>query len=153
MNTPHPPRPCRAAPAPVPGETVASAGPGDHARRARRMIAALVATLLAATAVQAQSRGELLYTTHCIACHTTDIHWRDRRAVNDWSSLVVEVGRWQSAAALAWSDDDVRDVARYLNEAIYRFPPPAEPKASLTPPPDEGRPSRPLPSSDGAPRR
>ena len=26
------------------------------------------------------SRGELLYTTHCIACHSTQVHWRDKRS-------------------------------------------------------------------------
>lgn len=24
------------------------------------------------------SRGELLYSTHCIACHSTQIHWREK---------------------------------------------------------------------------
>ena len=47
----------------------------------------LVAALLSPPS-WAQSRGELLYITHCVACHRTQIHWRDKRQVVDWSSPV-----------------------------------------------------------------
>ena len=72
--------------------------------------------------VLAQSRGELLYSTHCIACHTEQVHWRERKLVADWTSLRAQVRRWQADAALGWSDDDVAEVARYLNEEFYRLP-------------------------------
>ena len=103
----------------------------------RRAGAAIVVTLLAALAfapaAQAQSRGELLYSTHCISCHTTEMHWRDKKLATDWSSLNVQVRRWQDASGLGWSDSDIRDVARYLNESIYRYPPMADPVARLGP--------------------
>jgi hypothetical protein len=63
----------------------------------------------------------LLYTTHCIACHSTEVHWRDKRSASDWASLAVQVRRWQEAASLAWSETDIREVSRYLNESIYHF--------------------------------
>ena len=69
----------------------------------------------------AQSRGELLYTTHCIACHTMQIHWRDDRLVGDWVTLKFQVRRWQGAASLGWTDGDILDVTRYLNGSIYHF--------------------------------
>ena len=72
--------------------------------------------------VLAQSRGELLYSTHCIACHTEQVHWRERKLVTDWASLRAQVWRWQADAALGWNDDDVAEVARYLNEEFYRLP-------------------------------
>lgn len=28
-------------------------------------------------------RGELLYATHCIACHSDKVHWRDKKLVTD----------------------------------------------------------------------
>ena len=49
------------------------------------------------------------------------MHWRASRAVTDWKSLRAEVRKWQGVASLAWSDDDVLDVARYLNESISHF--------------------------------
>ena len=71
------------------------------------------------------SRGELLYSTHCIACHTQRIHWREQRLVTDWASLDAQVRRWSRNAGVAWSDDDVVEVARYLNGLHYHFAPPS----------------------------
>lgn len=68
------------------------------------------------------SRGQLLYDTHCIACHSAQVHWRDQRLATDWASLTLWVRRWQASAYLSWSDQDVADVALHLNALYYRFP-------------------------------
>ena len=73
----------------------------------------------------AASRGELLYSTHCIACHTKEIHWREQKLATDWTGLVRQVRRWAENTGLAWSDEEVADVARYLNGAYYRFAAPS----------------------------
>ncbi len=83
----------------------------------------LGASVLATSAI-AQERGELLYSTHCGACHAEQIHWRDGSVVTDWTRLVTEVRKWQATASLAWSEDDVLLVARHLNNSVYRFPTP-----------------------------
>lgn len=70
----------------------------------------------------AATRGQLLYTTHCIACHTTQMHWRNDRKAHDWDSLKMHVRRWQGNAGLQWDDADIAEVARHLNDTIYRFP-------------------------------
>jgi mono/diheme cytochrome c family protein len=95
----------------------------------RHLGLAAAALLVAASAsVQAQAsgpwpaRGELLYKTHCIACHTEQMHWRDKKLAYDWATLKAQVARWQNTAKLEWSDADVVDVSRYLNETIYRYP-------------------------------
>jgi len=80
-----------------------------------------IGAMAAASAAQTQSRGELLYSTHCIACHTSQMHWRDKRVATDWATLTLQVRRWQSAASLAWTEADVLEVASYLNDSIYRF--------------------------------
>jgi DNA relaxase NicK len=49
------------------------------------------------------------------------MHWRASRVVTDWTSLRAEVRKWQVVASLAWSEDDVLDVASYLNDSIYHF--------------------------------
>lgn len=77
-----------------------------------------------AQAMPDPQRGELLYSTHCIACHTTQIHWRDKKLARDYPSLVAEVGRWQKLAGLGWNADDVAAVARYLNILFYHYPVP-----------------------------
>lgn len=81
-------------------------------------------TAPATTARPPPSRGELLYTTHCIACHATQMHWRDKRLAVDWPSLVGQVRRFQGVAQLQWTEEDIREVARHLNDTIYRFAPP-----------------------------
>jgi mono/diheme cytochrome c family protein len=66
-------------------------------------------------------RGELLYTTHCIACHNDKIHWRDNKVAKDWIGLKAEVLRWQGVQGLVWSEKDVVEVARYLNARYYHY--------------------------------
>jgi mono/diheme cytochrome c family protein len=92
----------------------------------------LAAALAAASLAQAQalpgpvpSRGELLYATHCIGCHTTQVHWRQQKLARDWASLNAQVRRWAANTGLAWSDEEVVDVARYLNATQYRFSTPS----------------------------
>jgi mono/diheme cytochrome c family protein len=67
-------------------------------------------------------RGELLYATHCSACHASEIHWRKQRLVTDWNSLIAQVRKWQASIGQIWSDDEIVDVARYLNALYYDFP-------------------------------
>lgn len=88
---------------------------------------AAVAGVLCVSPAPAQAnpvagRGELLYDTHCRACHSEQLHWRDRRAASDWTRLKQEVSRWQEAARLGWSEADIAAVARYLNENFYHLP-------------------------------
>jgi mono/diheme cytochrome c family protein len=88
------------------------------------LVAATVGTWAQAqpTPESVSSRGELLYSTHCIECHTTQMHWRTQRMAVDWDTLKFQVRRWQGVISLGWSDADIDDVARYLNDTIYRFP-------------------------------
>jgi mono/diheme cytochrome c family protein len=69
-----------------------------------------------------ETTGRALYNAQCNGCHRTQIHWRDKKIVEDWPSLLREVRRWQQNSGLAWSDDEVLAVARYLNATWYRFP-------------------------------
>ena len=99
--------------------------------RASMTLAACVAVAAAALGqpAPAPSRGQLLYATHCIACHTTQIHWRDGKLARDFNSLKVQVRRWQRIGGLGWDESDIDEVARYLNQAIYRYPQPPGPVA------------------------
>lgn len=76
-----------------------------------------------------ESRGEMLYQNHCIACHTTQVHWRDQRLAKDWPSLRAQVRRWERNTGLTWNDEDIEIVSHYLNQRYYRFPDPPKDKA------------------------
>jgi mono/diheme cytochrome c family protein len=67
------------------------------------------------------SRGELLYSTYCVSCHTTEVHWREKKLATDWVSLNAQVRRWQSNAGLGLGEDDVAAIGRYLNDLYYHF--------------------------------
>ena len=86
----------------------------------------LICALGVAPSAQAQSRGELLYQTHCIACHSTQMHWRDQKAATDWISLKKLVQGWQARAMLQWSEEDILEVTRHLNDKTYHYPQPPE---------------------------
>lgn len=82
----------------------------------RALLSVLIGMVFAAPSAMAQSRGELRYTTHCVSCHTTELHWRDGRLARNWAGLKTQVRRWQEAASLAWNEGDILDVSRYLND-------------------------------------
>jgi hypothetical protein len=88
----------------------------------------------AAVAAADVQRGRLLYETYCIACHTTQAHWRDKHIVASWADLLYQVTRMQKNAGQDWSSAEVSDVAAYLNELFYKMPCPSpgcrEPQAS-----------------------
>ena len=81
-----------------------------------------LSTLAGAQAATGETRGELLYSTHCVTCHTTQMHWRNDRQAFDWDSLKFQVRRWQGNAGLVWNEADIVEVSRYLNETIYHYP-------------------------------
>ena len=84
-------------------------------------VGALSCTVALADPPPSPSRGELLYSTHCIACHTTQVHWRDKKQATDWDSLEKQVRRWQAAGMLQWNEDDINEVTRHLNDSYYHF--------------------------------
>jgi len=78
--------------------------------------------LAGAQSTNSQSRGELLYSTFCVACHTTQMHWRDKRIAVDLPSLKTQVRRWHTNAGQSWSEADIDEVVRHLNRVYYKFP-------------------------------
>ena len=67
-------------------------------------------------------RGGNLYRSYCIAFHTAQVHWRDKRIVQSWDDLLFQVSRWQRIAGQDWSREEINDVAAYLNGTFYELP-------------------------------
>lgn len=67
-------------------------------------------------------RGGALYRNECNACHTAQLHWREKRLVRTWDDLLFQVSRWQGIAGLAWTREDITDTAAYLNALFYDLP-------------------------------
>jgi hypothetical protein len=47
--------------------------------------------------------------------------------------LRAEVRKWQGEARLAWGEEDILDVARYLNDSIYHFAKPGATALKISP--------------------
>lgn len=66
-------------------------------------------------------RGRALYETRCDSCHAESVHGRARREASGFESLRGWVRRWSGNLGLKWTDEEVDDVAVYLNGRYYRF--------------------------------
>ena len=71
-------------------------------------------------------RGGELYRAHCSACHTAQVHWREKSLVRSWNDLRYQVSRWQRLAGQNWSREEIEDVAAYLNRLFYQAPCPVQ---------------------------
>jgi len=67
-------------------------------------------------------RGGDLYRDNCNTCHTAQMHWREKRLVRSWDDLLFQVTRWEGISSLGWSQDEIADVAAYLNTLFYDLP-------------------------------
>ncbi|HTT07277.1 MAG TPA: cytochrome c [Gammaproteobacteria bacterium] len=96
----------------------------------RSLIPALLVVSLATPAVAGEQpkrdarRGELLYSTQCVACHSAQVHWREKKLATDWISLQAQVRRWQKSSGAGWSNEDITEVVQYLNTLYYHYPVP-----------------------------
>ena len=67
-------------------------------------------------------RGGELYRAYCNACHTAQIHWREKSLVHSWNDLRYQVSRWQRNSGQNWNREEIEDVAAYLNQLFYQAP-------------------------------
>ncbi|MGB7180320.1 MAG: cytochrome c [Burkholderiaceae bacterium] len=66
-------------------------------------------------------RGQLLYENQCTSCHDTSVNNRIARRATDYDGIIAQVRRWSVATSSGFTDQDVNDVATYLNLRYYRF--------------------------------
>jgi mono/diheme cytochrome c family protein len=74
--------------------------------------------------------GKALHEEHCIACHErltngepTSLYTRENRLVTSLDGLEKQVRRCEQSLELRWFDEDVDNVAEYLNQTYYHFDP------------------------------
>lgn len=69
----------------------------------------------------ASSRGQQLYENHCMGCHESVQYIRGARQIRSHSALRSTVARWAANTNLPWGDEEIEEVARYLDSRYYRF--------------------------------
>lgn len=85
--------------------------------------AAIGILLSFSTSVSADAeRGRLLYANHCTSCHASTLHVRDQRKIKNPAEMRAMILRWSGELKLNWSENELADVYRYLNNRYYKFP-------------------------------
>lgn len=77
----------------------------------------------ATIAAPPQDGAEALYEEHCVKCHGSEVYTREDRKVSSYDGLVRQVQRCELSLQLTWFDDEIKDVADYLNGRFYHFQP------------------------------
>ncbi len=67
------------------------------------------------------SHGKSLQQKNCMSCHDDGMYTRNERKVTTREGLTKQVKRCELTLGLQWFDEDVDDVAGYLNESFYKF--------------------------------
>lgn len=65
--------------------------------------------------------GKQLVNENCISCHGSEVYTRKDRLVKSRPGLTTQVSRCETALGLTWFDEDVDNVADYLNREFYHF--------------------------------
>jgi len=66
--------------------------------------------------------GRQLQQKNCMGCHDDSVYTRQDRKISTLDGLQKQVQRCELTLGLKWFDEDVDDVAAYLNDSYYRFP-------------------------------
>lgn len=65
--------------------------------------------------------GKALTDEHCYQCHGTEVYTRADRKVESLDALGRQVKRCELALGLKWFDEEIENVATYLNQDYYKF--------------------------------
>ena len=65
--------------------------------------------------------GKALVEANCTKCHDARVYTRPDRRVTTLEGLTAQVRRCELSLGLKWFDDDIGDVAAYLNENYYHL--------------------------------
>ncbi|HPQ97587.1 MAG TPA: cytochrome c [Thiolinea sp.] len=102
------------------------AGCGDHSSSTQQAAAESGAAAEqtagdGSTALLDQHPGRVLHDANCISCHDTGAYSRVDRKIRDRDQLLAQVRRCDANLGTRLFDEDMEQVADYLNQAFYHF--------------------------------
>jgi len=89
--------------------------------KARLTAFTLLLTLGSGAQAAEPAAGKSLVEEHCQSCHGSEVYTRADRKVTTQTGLHKQVQRCELALGLRWFDDQINDVATYLNQNYYQF--------------------------------
>jgi len=66
-------------------------------------------------------KGKALLEENCYGCHGEDVYVREKRIVTSYPKLLKRVQFCSLQRNLTWFDEDIENVAAYLNTEFYHF--------------------------------
>jgi len=70
---------------------------------------------------ESASRGKMLYSNHCHACHESGVHIRAHRKVKKKTDIAYWVNRWSTYLKLNWKNEEKQQVVEFLDQTFYKF--------------------------------
>ncbi|MGB1801148.1 MAG: c-type cytochrome [Gammaproteobacteria bacterium] len=65
--------------------------------------------------------GKKLHNEGCVRCHDETMYTREDRAINNFDELHKRIRNCEIMTDMTWFDEEIDDVAAYLNQTYYRF--------------------------------
>lgn len=65
--------------------------------------------------------GKALHDEGCLRCHNETKYTRKDRLINSFDELHKRIRNCELMTDMTWFDEEIDDVAAYLNEAFYHF--------------------------------
>lgn len=65
--------------------------------------------------------GKTLHDANCISCHDAAVYTREDRKIADFPKLVAQVKRCDANLGSRLFDEEIEQVADYLNQAYYKY--------------------------------
>lgn len=85
------------------------------------IISLMTLALVSVTSPLLAGQGKDLYEKNCTRCHSTEVFTREDRGIKSLESLKTRVKQCTAAAEVKWVDEDIKNVANYLNKNFYKF--------------------------------
>jgi len=67
------------------------------------------------------AHGKKLHEANCLACHNPGVYTRADRRIGSLEALKEQLSMCSHQLPQSLSNDEVRDVVKYLNDTYYRF--------------------------------
>jgi len=88
-----------------------------------KKIISIISTLVLTSSIYAnvQDGKDLFMDAKCLSCHESSSFKHREEKVNNFSKLTKKVRMCEYNTATGWFDEEIDDVAQYLNHTYYHY--------------------------------
>lgn len=72
-------------------------------------------------AAPANEAGKKLHDGNCVRCHQPELYTRDTRKMKSYEGVKTQVQWCATQLSIPWFEEEVEQVASYLNSEYYKF--------------------------------